>query len=122
MTPGATAQSHCSGRPPADAIAIIAPLLGLTAAFSWLLWPEWRENPDLSHAFFIPAIFLLLVWESRRHGTPRWVPAGRLPALAVASVLALGFVFFSLAGLFAATLAWTHAVVRHLLAVALGCF
>src|SRR5260221_4430108 len=122
MTPGVTAQPPHSARPPADAVAIIALLFGLMAAFSWLLWPEWRENPDLSHAFFIPAISLLLVWESRRHGTPRWVPVGRRPALAVASVLALGFAFFAFAGLFAATLAWTHAMVCQLLALALASF
>jgi len=97
-------------------------LLGLVAAFSWLLWPEWRMNPDLSHAFFAPLIFLLLIWESRRHGTLRWMPDGPLPSLAGAVLLGAGFVLFALAGLFAATLAWTHAMVCMLLALALACF
>ncbi len=122
MTLFASSQPPSTGRPSGDAIAVIALLLALVTAFSWLLWPEWRQNPDLSHAFFVPLIFGLLVWESRRHGTPRWVPPGRLPALAVAGILTLGFVFFALAGLFAATLAWTHAMVSCLLAAALGCF
>lgn len=111
-----------TGRPPADALAVIALLLGLITAFTWVMWPEWSQNQDLSHAFFVPLIFLLLVWESRRQGTPRWLPPGRLSSLAVAGALALGFVFFALAGLFAATLAWTHALVCCLLAASLGSF
>ena len=77
-----TTQPPTTGRLPADAWAVIALLLGLVTAFSWLLWPEWRQNPDLSHAFFVPLLFLLLLWESRRHGTPRWLHPGRLAALA----------------------------------------
>lgn len=122
MTASATALPPSTGRPPADALAIIALLLGLAAAFTWLMWPEWSQNPDLSHAFFVPLIFLLLVWESRRQGTPRWVPPGRLSSLAVAGAVVLGFVFFALAGIFAATLVWTHALVSCLLALSLGSF
>ncbi len=121
MTPADTAPTPAPARLPADIVAVIAVLFGLMAAFSWLLWPEWRTNPDLSHAFFVPVIFLLLVWESRRHGTRRWVPPGRLPALAVVVAVTLGLVLFALAGLFAATLAWTHALVCMLLALALSC-
>ncbi len=111
-----------AGRPPPDALAVIVALLGLAAAYSFLLWPEWKGNPDLSHGFFAPVVFLLLLWESRRHGTPRWVPAGRLPAAAQAGLLLLGFILFALAGIFAASLAWTHAVVCVFLAAALACF
>ncbi|HKB58268.1 MAG TPA: exosortase/archaeosortase family protein [Lacunisphaera sp.] len=110
------------GRPPADALAVIVALLGLAAAYSFLLWPEWKGNPDLSHGFFAPVVFLLLVWESRRHGTPRWVSAGRLPVAAQTGLLLLGFILFALAGVFAASLAWTHAVVCVFLAASLGCF
>lgn len=122
MSPANIALPPSAGRPPAEAVAVGVLSLGLVAAFCRLLWPEWRQNPDLSHAFFVPLLFLLLVWESRRQGTPRWLPPGRLTALAVALAVALGFGFFALAGLFAATLAWTHAMVCVLLAAALGCF
>lgn len=122
MTPASPIFPPISGRPPPGALAIIALLLGLIIAFTWLMWPEWRQNPDLSHAFFVPLIFLLLVWESRRQGTPRWVPPGPLYNLAVAGTLTLGFALFALAGLFAATLAWTHALVSSLLAAALCSF
>lgn len=122
MIPASPPLPPSTGRPPADALAVIALLLGLILAFTWLMWPEWSQNPDLSHAFFVPLIFLLLVWESRRQGTPRWVPPGRVSTLAVAGALALGFAFFALAGLFAATLAWTHALASCLLAASLGSF
>lgn len=122
MTAATSAQPPGSGRLPVRAVAIGALLLGLVTAFCRLLWPEWRQNPDLSHAYFVPLLFLLLLWESRRHGTRRWLPPGRLPVLAVAATLGFGFGFFALAGLFAATLAWTHAMVCVLLAAALGCF
>jgi exosortase len=111
-----------TARPPAAALAVIAFLLGLIGAFTWLMWPEWSHNPDLSHAFFVPLIFFLLVWESRRQGTLRWVPPGHLSTLALTAILGLGFLFFALAGLFAATLAWTHALVSCLLAASLGSF
>ena len=109
-------------RPPGDALAIMALLAAVIGAFCWLLWPEWQTNPDLSHAFFVPFLFALLIWESRRQGPPRWMPPGRGSAFAVAGALAAGFALFALAGIFAATLAWTHAVVCVLLAAALASF
>jgi exosortase len=111
-----------SGRPPPDALAIAVVLAVLMAAFSWLLWPEWQHNPDLSHAFFVPFLFALLIWESRRQGTLRWMPPGAPSAFAVAAALGVGFGLFALAGLFAATLAWTHAMVCALLAASLVSF
>ncbi|MBI2813120.1 MAG: exosortase/archaeosortase family protein [Opitutae bacterium] len=122
MTAAEPAPPPRSGRPPPAAIAVAITLLGLVAAFCGLLWPEWRRNPDLSHAFFVPLLFLLLIRESRRHGTPRWLPAGGPGTPAVAAALLAGFLSFALAGLFAATLAWTHAVPCVLLAASLGSF
>ncbi len=109
-------------RPPGDALAIIGLLAALVLAFCWLLWPEWQSNPDLSHAFFGPFLFALLMWESRRQGPPRWMPPGAPSAIAVAIALGAGFALFALAGIFAATLAWTHAVVCVMLAASLASF
>ncbi len=104
-------------------LALEVTLLGLIAGFCVLLWPEWQQNPDLSHGFFAPVIFLLLVWESRRSGTLRWLPANRyLPELTLVFACGAGFVLFGLAGIFAASLAWNHAVVCLVLAAALCCF
>ncbi len=111
-----------TGRPPGDALAILGVLAVYVAAFCWLLWPEWKTNPDLSHAFFVPFLFALLIWESRRQGPHRWMPPGGTTAMLIAAALAGGFTLFALAGIFAATLAWTHAVVCALLAGALVAF
>ena len=109
-------------RPPAAVLAIAAVLLGLVAGFCVLLWPQWRQNPDLSHGFFAPVIFALLLWDSRRLGTPRWLPAGGAATAALAAAVGFGFILFALAGLFAASLAWTHALVSLILATSLCCF
>lgn len=108
--------------PPA-VIALIVVLLGLIAGYCVMLWPEWLHNPDLSHGVFAPVIFLLLLRESRRHGSQHWLSAGRAwPGRMLAAAVTLGFVLFALAGLLAASLAWTHALVSFVLAAALGCF
>ncbi len=110
------------GRPPAGALAVCLGLTGLALAYCAQLWSEWRHNPDLSHGFFAPLIFALLVWESRRLGPLRWVKPGWLSAALLIGVLAGGFALFALAGLFAASLAWSHALVLFLLAAAFACF
>jgi exosortase len=88
--------------------AIIGVLLTVLAAYCVLLWPEWRQNPDLSHGFFAPVIFFLLIRESRLQGPWRWAPAQPWTTAVLAALLA-------------ATLAWSHAVVLFLLAAALCC-
>lgn len=124
MNPSSSSPSSpAAGRWPRGHRAIALVLLGLVTAFCVLLWPEWRSNPDLSHGFFAPVIFLLLLWESRRAGPPRWVPAGRyLPELTLVFALGAAFGLFGLAGIFAASLAWNHAVVCLIVAAALCCF
>ena len=102
--------------------AVSGLLLCLVAAFCVMLWPEWRHNPDLSHGLFAPVIFVLLLREGRRQGPQRWLPAGPWLGLAVAGSLLLGFICFALAGLLAASVAWTHALVEFVLAAALSCF
>jgi len=99
---------------------IIAPLFAMIAAYCWHLWPEWRRNPDLSHGFFTPFICLLLVFESRHQGVPRWLP-GRgawnlLPLLAISASV----VIFALTGLLAASVGWNHVLVDFLLSVTLA--
>ncbi len=117
MNPAAPARPS----PPAAHLAVGAVLLGLVAAFCVMLWPEWKLNPDLSHGFFAPLIFLLLMGESRQHGAQRWLPSDRGIMLGLGAVLALGFFFFALAGVLAASLGWSHALVLFVLAVSLCC-
>lgn len=111
-----------AGPPPVAVVAVMVVLAGFVTAFAGLLWGEWRQNPDLSHAFFVPLLFPFLLRESRRHGPPRWLEPGRLTALAGAGALLSGIFLFALAGLFAATLAWSHSLVGVLLAGSLAGF
>ncbi len=99
---------------------LVALLMG-TALVCLFLWPEWRRNPDLSHGFFAPLIFLLLIRESRQQGPWRWVPARAWNAPLLGALLGAALLGFALAGLFAATLAWSHAVALFLLSAALVC-
>ena len=50
-------------------MAILALFLGGLCA---LLWPSWQHNPDLSHGFFMPLVFL--GWRAGYlGGWPEWV-------------------------------------------------
>ncbi len=81
------------------------------AVLSARLWPDWRGNPDLSHGFFMPIVFLALLWEGRANGTPRYLR--RTVGLNVGFVTLLGGALAALtaAGLYAAAVDWTHAIV-----------
>jgi exosortase len=115
------APTAAPGRPSGPAQAIGAALAILGLALCALLWPEWRQNPDLSHGFLAPLVFALLVWESRRLGPARWIrPSGVATAAQVALALA-AVVLFVLAGLFAASVGWSHSLVLFLLALCYAC-
>lgn len=90
------------------------------AALCVLLWPEWKTNPDLSHGFFMPLLFVLLLHESRRDAAP-WYPAGGIGTwLAFFALLVAGICTLGAAGLYAAALGWSHALVHFMLASALA--
>ncbi|HTQ31086.1 MAG TPA: exosortase/archaeosortase family protein [Opitutaceae bacterium] len=94
-------------------------LAALTAGLSALLWPQWRHNPELSHGLFMPLVFLLLLHESRTAGPRRFLPSGGATTTATAGLLAAGLLALVAGGLFAAALAWSHALVDFMLATAL---
>jgi exosortase len=91
----------------------------LITAFSVLLWPQWRHNPELSHGLFMPLIFLLLLHESRTAGPARFLPARGAITVALAGLLAAGLAALATGGLFTAALDWSHALVGFTLAFAL---
>jgi len=97
----------------------LALLAVLAAAFSMLLWPQWRHNPELSHGLFMPLIFLLLLHESRTAGPARFLPARGATTVALAGLLATGLAALATGGLFTAVLDWSHALVGFTLAFAL---
>ncbi|HTJ79266.1 MAG TPA: exosortase/archaeosortase family protein [Rariglobus sp.] len=92
----------------------------LIAALSALLWPQWLHNPDLSHGLFVPAIFFLLLHESRKHGPWRWLPETPSIKILRASAIVAGLALVALGGLFAAAVDWSHALVGQMLACALS--
>jgi exosortase len=95
-------------------------LAAAVAALSWHLWPEWRHNPDLSHGLFMPAVFLLLLHESRSVGSPRFLRPGLASGTALVATLLLSLLALSAAGLYAAALGWSHAVVNFMLTASLA--
>lgn len=117
----ANAASTRGSRPwPLAAPLVTLPLAAFTLAHSAHLWREWVSNPDLSHGLFAPLVFILLLGESRRNGTPRWIAPGvALTAGTIAASLASVMLFVA-AGLFAASLGWTHALVYFVLAASLA--
>lgn len=92
------------------------------AAVCVLLFPAWRHNPDLSHGFFMPLVFLALLHESRTSGTRRWLPAGPVTTFGSVGLLLLGLSALGAAGLFAAALGWSHALVNFMLVCSLVLF
>jgi len=101
---------------------MLAALAGLIVLYCARLWPEWSQNADLSHGFLAPIIFFLLVDESRRRGVQRWLQSTPLVTFAVAGSASAGLGLFALAGLLAASVAWTHALVLFLLGASLCSF
>lgn len=97
-----------------------ANLLLLAAAFVALcvrLAPEWRHNPDLSHGFFMPVVFIILLREARR-GPARFLPDRWWTRLLFALLLALGLATLGAAGVYAAAVDWSHPLVNWSLTAA----
>ena len=94
-------------------------LFGAVVALSLRLWPEWKSNPDLSHGFFMPLLFALLLYESRTAGTDRGIPRGKASRFALAALLGLALGALTMAGLYAAAIDWSHALVNVMLALSL---
>lgn len=97
-------------------------LLGAGAfALSFRLWGDWRHNPDLSHGFFMPVVFALLLHEARR-GSPRFLRNGWIAWGALGILLTFGLAALVAAGLFAAAVDWSHALVDTSLTAAFVLF
>ncbi len=91
--------------------------LGLLLALTWirLLFPQWTQNPDLSHGLFTPILFVLLLRESRLRGPLRWLESGpRLTILMILGVL-LSLITLVVGSAFASAVGWDHPLVLFLL-------
>lgn len=117
--PAASSPSAVTRRCVTLARLSLAALAALLIAWTVHLWPQWLHNPDLSHGLFTPIVFILLLHEARTRGTPRYLSRS-VAGVTAASALALaGLLLIGTAGLYAAALEWSHAVVEFLLAGAL---
>ncbi|CAM3112213.1 exosortase/archaeosortase family protein [Rariglobus hedericola] len=92
----------------------------LTVALCLQMLPEWLHNPDLSHGLFAPVLFILLLHESRRRGPWHYLDDTTGTRVLRAAALTGGIVVTCVAGLYAAAVEWTHALVGFSLAVALS--
>ncbi|MBC7367797.1 MAG: exosortase-associated EpsI family protein [Undibacterium sp.] len=97
----------------------LALLAGFAFALSCRLWPEWLHNPDLSHGLFMPLLFLLMLHESRTAGPHRYLRSGPLVYGALTVFLVFALLALVLAGIYAASLGWSHALVEFLLVATL---
>lgn len=100
----------------------VAALALFVTVLSVHLWPEWQHNPDLSHGLFMPLVFLLLLRESRTTGRARWLQPGAKANTVLAVLLTGGLLALSAAGLYAAALDWSHALVNFTLTASLALF
>ncbi len=105
--------------PPAARFCVAA-IAVFVIALSVHLWPEWQRNPDLSHGFFMPLVFLLLLHESRAARRPRWLKPGAKTNATLALLVGGGLFALCAAGLYAAALDWSHALVNFTLTAALA--
>jgi exosortase len=95
----------------------------LAGALTVHLWPEWTQDPDLSHGFLMPFACILLLYLSR-HSGPRAALQGRTATLLAAGLGTAALCGLWAAGLFAVTVDWASPVVDFTLACSfalLGC-
>lgn len=102
---------------PAPTLAVLLAIAAATAGLTWHLWPHWSTNTDLSHGYFVPVLFLLLLAESRR-GTPRALRAGNWNRAIASGLMVAALTATAVAGLYAVTVYWSHAAVGLMLALA----
>jgi len=101
-------------------LALVMLALG-AIGLSMRLWPLWRHNPDLSHGLFMPVIFLLLLHEARS-GPQRYLRGGGATRAAFSALLAGALLALMAAGLYAAAVDWSHALVNLALTLSLVLF
>lgn len=116
--PGMT-ETRVLGRLPRLIQANLVLLALLVAALCAVLWPHWRQDPNLSHGYFMPLLFLLLLHEGRQRGPWRYTAASPARAAALAFLAGSGILLLAAGGVYAASVGWSHPLVAFTLTV--GC-
>jgi exosortase len=94
-------------------------LCAAVAALAALLWPLWLHDANLTHGMFLPLLTGILVYESRRDATPRFIGAGAWPVMACALLVILSLCAFAVAVVYAAALGWIHVMAEFMLSASL---
>lgn len=119
MRPLASPAAPVRPRPAPSLIAALGLVGVLLLLWSFHLWPQWTTDPELSHGLLTPFFFAALLFEAHTRGTARFFPpTRRLHAIRGAALLS-AVVGLGIAGLYAAALDWSHALVNAVLAGAL---
>jgi exosortase len=107
-------------RPDATGVAGLV-LLGILV-LAWIAYMQrgWRMDPDLSHGLVSPVLFLLALLEARSRGTARYLTENRGGLLRLAALLGGALLLLLWAGVLAAALTWSNALVGFILGVALS--
>jgi exosortase len=92
-------------------------LCAVVAGFAALLWPQWRHDDDLTHGIFLPVLTGILVFESRRDPSPRFLKPGAGPFAACALLILASLASFAVAVAYATALGWNHSMAEFTLAV-----
>jgi exosortase len=90
-------------------------------AFVGLVWPLWRHDDNLTHGIFLPFLAGILVAESRRDPSPRFLRPGPGPCALGAFLALAALAGLAMAIVYAAALGWTHSMAEFMLSVALVC-
>jgi exosortase len=93
-------------------------LCAVVVAFAALLWPQWRHDDDLTHGIFLPLLTGILVFESRRDPSPRFLKPGAGPFAACALLVLAALASFAVAVTYATALGWNHSMAEFTLAAA----
>jgi exosortase len=94
-------------------------LCAAIAAAAWALGPLWFHDDNLTHGIFLPFMAVLLLAESRRDPSPRFLGPGAGPATLCALVALASLASFAVAVAYAAALGWTYSMADFMLSVAL---
>jgi exosortase len=99
----------------ADALTLAAAIV----AFSAFLWPVWRHDDNLSHGIFLPVLAAILIVESRKDRSPRFLRPGAGPLASCAALILASLASLTAAITYAAALGWSHAMAQSLLGASL---
>ncbi|MFT3781716.1 MAG: exosortase/archaeosortase family protein [Nibricoccus sp.] len=91
-----------------------ANVLGAAAAVVGLalfLAPQWRHNVELTHGWFTPIVFFVLIQEARAAGPWRYLTRSSIFLVTLMFLVVAGLILLTAAGLYAAALDWTHSLV-----------